>query len=178
MTKLGSAIRIGGWSLAIAGAVAVSQKPALADQGGVSFWVPGFFGSLAAVPQQPGFNAAAIYYHTSVNAGGEVAAAKQIEVGRVRPNLNVNLNVDLSARADIGFIVPGYVFDTKVFGGQFAVAMLIGYGKQTTTLDGTLSASLGPLSERDRARSPNLRPVWRTSFRWHRCAGTAASTIS
>ena len=146
MTKLGSAIRIGGWSLAIAGAVAVSQKPALADQGGVSFWVPGFFGSLAAVPQQPGFNAAAIYYHTSVNAGGEVAAAKQIEVGRVRPNLNVNLNVDLSARADIGFIVPGYVFDTKVFGGQFAVAMLIGYGKQTTTLDGTLSASLGPLS--------------------------------
>ena len=64
----------------------------------------------------------------------------------MRPNLNVNLNVDLSARADIGFIVPGYVFDTKVFGGQFAVAMLIGYGKQTTTLDGTLSASLGPLS--------------------------------
>jgi hypothetical protein len=27
---------------------------ATADEGGVSFWLPGFFGSLAAAPQQPG----------------------------------------------------------------------------------------------------------------------------
>ena len=25
-----------------------------ADENGISFWVPGFFGSLAATPQQPG----------------------------------------------------------------------------------------------------------------------------
>ena len=29
-----------------------------ADEGGVSFWVPGFFGSLAATPQQPGWSLA------------------------------------------------------------------------------------------------------------------------
>jgi hypothetical protein len=37
------------------GAVALfcHSQGAFADEGGVSFWVPGFFGSLAATPQQP-----------------------------------------------------------------------------------------------------------------------------
>ena len=48
----------------------------LADEGGVSFWVPGTFGSLAATPQQPGWSFAGIYYHTTVSAGGDVAAAR------------------------------------------------------------------------------------------------------
>jgi len=29
---------------------------ATADEGGVSFWLPRFFGSLAAAPQQPGWS--------------------------------------------------------------------------------------------------------------------------
>jgi hypothetical protein len=35
---------------------AVISLPAIsfADEDGVSFWLPGLFGSLAAVPQQPG----------------------------------------------------------------------------------------------------------------------------
>jgi hypothetical protein len=139
------------WTIAVAalGAIAALPRPAIADQGGVSFWVPGLFGSLAATPQQPGFNFASIYYHTSVDASGGLAAAKQIEVGRLNPvklNLKVNLDVDLKARADLGLFVPGYVFDTKIFGGQFAISMMVPVGKQTTTLDGTLSASLGPLT--------------------------------
>ncbi|WP_414645128.1 hypothetical protein [Bradyrhizobium sp.] len=32
-----------------------STQPALADVGGVSFWLPGIFGSLAAVPVTPGW---------------------------------------------------------------------------------------------------------------------------
>ncbi len=52
------------------------SAPAAADQGGVSFWTPGLFGSLAAVPVQPGFNFASVYYHTSVEASGALAAAK------------------------------------------------------------------------------------------------------
>ena len=52
---------------------------ALADEGGVSFWVPGTFGSLAAVPQQaPGWSVTSIYYHTSVSAGADVARAREI----------------------------------------------------------------------------------------------------
>jgi len=51
--------------------------------GGVSFWLPGFFGSLAAAPQQPGWSLTSIYYHTSVSAGADVARAREITIGRI-----------------------------------------------------------------------------------------------
>ena len=35
-----------------------------ADEDGVGFWLPGIYGSLAAVPQQPGFTFTAINYLT------------------------------------------------------------------------------------------------------------------
>jgi hypothetical protein len=136
------------FSAVIAGLASLiaGSENARADQGGVSFWVPGFFGSFAASPQTSGFNLAMIYYHTSVGAGGGVAAAKQVEIGQLRPTLNVNLDVNLNGRADLGFIIPSHVFDTKIFGGQFAVSVLAAYGRNSATIDGTLSASLGPLT--------------------------------
>ena len=60
---------------------ALSPQVSRADESGVSFWIPGLFGSLAAVPVTPGFSLATIYYHTSVEAGGAVAAARQIQIG-------------------------------------------------------------------------------------------------
>ena len=59
-------------SVSIRGALALiavfaTVEESLANEGGVSFWLPGLFGSLAAVPQQPGWSAALIYYHTSVS---------------------------------------------------------------------------------------------------------------
>ena len=47
----------------VLGAFALLCHPqsASADEGGVSFWVPGFFGSLAATPQQPGWSVANVY---------------------------------------------------------------------------------------------------------------------
>ena len=51
----------------LAGTIVLSTATgSLADEGGVSFWVPGFFGSLAATPQVPGFSLANVFY---VNAG-------------------------------------------------------------------------------------------------------------
>jgi hypothetical protein len=149
-----SKVRLAGvrcWIVAgtTAATFAVAPGPALADQGGVSFWVPGLFGSLAAVPGQPGFNFASVFYHTSVGASGSVAAQKQIEIGQLRPrnlNLNVNLDVNLDARANLVFLLPGYTFETPIFGGQLWVGVATIAGKQTATLDGTLTASLGPLS--------------------------------
>jgi hypothetical protein len=128
------------------GSLPFAARPALADQGGVSFWVPGFFGSFAASPLVPGWSMTSIYYHTSVGASGNVAAAKQIEIGALRANARANLDVNLSGKADLVFAIPQYVFDTKIFGGQFAVAMIAGYGRSSASLDGTLSASLGPLT--------------------------------
>jgi hypothetical protein len=55
------------------GAIVTVPKGAIADEGGVSFWLPGFFGSLAATPQQPGWSFASIYYHTDVSAIGNAA---------------------------------------------------------------------------------------------------------
>ena len=37
------------------GAVAAVPEIARADEGGVSFWIPGLYGSLAAVPGTPGW---------------------------------------------------------------------------------------------------------------------------
>jgi hypothetical protein len=44
-------------AVTIAGPIVVSiTTNSRADEGGVSFWVPGFYGSLAATPQVPGFH--------------------------------------------------------------------------------------------------------------------------
>lgn len=76
--------RLGAWSrrrYALAAAVLISaavlpSQPSGAGEGGVSLWIPGFFGSLAATPLQPGFSFAALYYHTSVEAGADVSFAR------------------------------------------------------------------------------------------------------
>jgi hypothetical protein len=120
---------------------------ALADEGGVSFWVPGFFGSLAAAPQQPGWSLANIYYHTSVSAGGDVALAREFRIGQVPANLTLTarLNASVNATGDLGFVIPSYVFATPVLGGQASVSLVGAYGVVSTTLAGQLSGNLtGP----------------------------------
>lgn len=46
---------------------------ALADEGGISVYLPGFYGSFAAAPTEPGWAMSAVYYHTSVDAGANQA---------------------------------------------------------------------------------------------------------
>ena len=94
-----------------------------ADESGISFWLPGQYGSLAAVPQTPGWALGAIYYHTSVTASGAAAAAREIQVGRFSPTVNVNLNLNLSGQADLVFLAPSYTFAQPVLGGQLAVSL-------------------------------------------------------
>ena len=126
----------------LASALALLPQGAMADEGGVSFWVPGFFGSLAAVPQQPGWSLATIYYHTSVKAGADVALAREFQVGRVPANLSANLNATLKATADLGFVMPSYVFETPVLGGQASIGVMGAYGTSSASLAGTLSGVL------------------------------------
>jgi hypothetical protein len=127
------------------GALITAPKVATADEGGVSFWIPGFFGSLAATPQQPGFSWATIYYHTSVDAGADVAFARQVPIGQLTVPFTGNLSANLDARADLGIAIPQYVFATPVLGGQAAVALLVPFGRNTVSVDATLSAALGPI---------------------------------
>jgi hypothetical protein len=117
-----------------------------ADESGSSFWLPGTEGSLAAVPGTPGWAVASVYYHTSVSAGADVAAAREIQIGRFNPAVNVNLNASLHATADLAIIVPSYTFATPVLGGQLAVQMGTITGTTSANVNGTLSASLPPFS--------------------------------
>src|SRR3954465_15440147 len=125
-TTVKHAKKIGLGAIAV-GALFLSQ-PALADEGGVSFWVPGFFGSLAATPLQPGFSFAGIYYHTSVDAGGDVVFARQVTRGNITTNFTGALNAKLKADVDLGMAIPSYTFAEKVFGGQATLLAIVPFG--------------------------------------------------
>jgi len=127
-------------------ALAFSSEIAGADESGISFWVPGLFGSLAAAPTTPGWSLGTVYYHTSVAAAGAAAAAREVQVGRFSPNVNVSLDVHLNAPPDLLFLSPTYTFATPVLGGQLAVGVTGIYGRNSTTLDGTLTTGFGPLA--------------------------------
>jgi hypothetical protein len=116
-----------------------------ADEGGVSFWVPGFFGSLAAAPQQPGWSWASIYYHTSVSGNGAIALAKEFQIKNVPVSFSGQANVNVKGTGDLGFVVPSYVFATPVLGGQASASLIAAYGGSSASLDGTVMGTItGP----------------------------------
>jgi hypothetical protein len=127
-----------------AGLLAATSTASLADESGTSFWLPGTYGSLAAAPGTPGWALATVYYHTSVSAGADVAASREIQVGRFNPALNINLNANLHASADLALVIPSYVFATPVLGGQLAVQVASIIGSTSANVNGTLTASLPP----------------------------------
>jgi hypothetical protein len=125
--------------------LALSPDVSRADESGISFWVPGLYGSLAATPTTPGWSVASIYYHTSVNASGAAAAAREVQIGRFSPTVNINLNVALNGQADLMFIAPTYTFATPVLGGQLSATLLGVYGRSSASVAGTLTATAGPV---------------------------------
>jgi hypothetical protein len=135
---LASAATVGAW-LAAPGLVRT-------DEGGVGFWLPGQLGTLAAVPQTPGWNLGIIDYYTSVSAGGNVAAARQVTIGKLPPNVLVNLNVNLRANDDLGVLSPGYVFATPVLGGQLALSMAAIGGWSSADINGALTVAAPPFA--------------------------------
>ena len=127
------------FALSLFGAMPQSQ----ADEGGVSLWLPGTFGSLAATPLTPGWSVATVFVHVSADASGNVAAAREVTLGRFNRNISIDLNVNLKARPDLLAVAPTYVFGTPVFGGQLAVSLMGVLGRPYTALDGTLTLA-GP----------------------------------
>ena len=153
MTNLVGSEHLRSWvrSLAVILALALGLTLALpatsfADEDGVSFWIPGLFGSLAAVPQHPGWQVSAINYFDSVSASGAVAAAREITIGKLNPSVNVNLNANIKATINLVAVAPGYVFATPVFGGQLNLAMISVVGPVSTALNGSLTLAAGPAS--------------------------------
>ena len=119
-----------------------APRSALADEGGVSFWLPGFFGSLAAAPQQPGWTLTSFYYHTSVSAGADVARAREFETGRISLTATANVSASLNAKADLALALPTHTFATPVFGGQLTVGAIGIYGGVSASLAGSVTGAL------------------------------------
>ena len=127
-------------------AITSTSEPARAAEGGISFWLPGEFASLAAAPQVPGWALGIINLYESESGSGSVAAAREITTGRLNPNVNVNLNLNLAAHADIVLVSPTYTFATKVLGGQLSAGVAGGGGHSSADLNGTLTVSAGPFA--------------------------------
>jgi hypothetical protein len=129
-------VRLGAAFFALA-SILFSMNISLADEDGVSFWIPGFFGSLAATPQQPGWSLAAINYYTDVSASGSAAVAREIRIGRFNPTINVSVNANVHAKVDLGLLIPTYVFATPFLGGQASASLIVGYGNNDSSLNAT-----------------------------------------
>jgi hypothetical protein len=105
---------------------------AAADEGGVSFWLPGTYGSLAAVPGAPGWSFATFNYYDSVSAGKSAAFVRG---GGVQAGLQSN--------PDLQFVVPNYAFATPVFGGQANLSIMGLFGNNPVSVDGTVTGPGG-----------------------------------
>jgi hypothetical protein len=124
--------------------IGCTTNRSLADEGGVGFWVPGFFGSLAATPQVLGFSFGNLLYYSQVSAGGNVAFAKQVPLDNINVNFNGNFNANVHGSAEpLYMAAPRYTFATPVFSGQANVSLAIPYGRTEASVDATIMGNLG-----------------------------------
>lgn len=127
-------------------ASAAVSSPAFADEAGVSFWLPGQYGSLAAAPGGPGWSLPMVYFHSSADAG----AGRDFDIGgRVAAGLEVS--------ADLLLVVPTYTIASPVWGGQAQVSMTGIVGGVDVSADATLTGPGG--TELSRNASDSLTSV-------------------
>ena len=77
-----------------------------------------------------------------MSASGDVARAREFEIGRIPGNVSATLNATLKATGDLALISPGYAFATPVLGGQAAVGLTGIFANTSTSLAGTLSGTI------------------------------------
>ena len=124
------------------GLLLLAAAPACADEGGVSFWLPGMYGSFAAAPAQPGLSIASFYVHPDVSAGGSKVF---LQGGR--------FELGISGRFDAFAINPSYTFATPVFGGQAAIGLMAIGGRNATSVGATLTGPDGSLLSGEKSQS-------------------------
>jgi hypothetical protein len=109
---------------------------ALADSGGLSFWLPGTFGSLAATPTVPGWAYETIYLHLQMSGGG----GKNFVTTNGFPGSVV---AGLNAHADA--LVEGVTYTSAlpVLGGQAGFSVLAAPGNIGVGINASLTGPLG-----------------------------------
>jgi len=120
----------------------VAAAPCRADEGGVSFWLPGSYGSFAAVPAVPGWSLSVTDYFSATSADASVVRSREIRTGRFPVGLSATVNASYGDRFGVVNIEPTYVFATPVLGGQAAVGVSTSFGRDAGTLTGTVNGTL------------------------------------
>lgn len=113
-------------------ACVVACKVANADEGGVSFWLPGQLGSFAAAPADPGWSFPFTYYHSSADVGSD---KRTLRGGRI--------TTGLQARADFLFFSPTYVFEKPVMGAQASATLTTALARVDASVQGSITGPLG-----------------------------------
>jgi hypothetical protein len=119
-------------ALCVALAISAAQAPcARADEGGVSYWTPGQYGSFASIAPSPGWSLPLVFY----NYGGSIGASRPLTRGHL-------LTAGLRGSFDGLFVVPTYTFNTTILGAvpSFSMAVLPAYSPASADV------LLGPLS--------------------------------
>jgi hypothetical protein len=113
-------------------ALSCFPRIAAADEAGVSFWLPGQYGSFSAVPSDPGWSFESSYYHASAEASRGISFERggAIQAGMKSPS-------------DLFMFTPTYAFKTPIFGAQAAFGTTILYGKNATSVSATLTGPGG-----------------------------------
>lgn len=106
------------WALGLA---LLPWAAARADEGGVPFWFSGQYASLAAMPATPGWSLPVQGYYYSGDASR----------GRSTPRGD-SVTLDVRSCTSLILAQPTHAPDSKLFGGQLAVGVGFGYGKNTT----------------------------------------------
>jgi hypothetical protein len=111
-------------------AVPLHSSSTRADEGGVSYWTPGQYGSFAAIAPPPGWSLPLVFY----NYGGSKGAQRVLPDGQVTGSLSGSL--------DGVFIVPTYTVGTTILGAvpSFSMAFLPAYSAASA------SVGVSPLS--------------------------------
>lgn len=110
----------------------LAPAAALADEGGASVWLPGQFGSFAAVPGDPGFSLEAMFYTRRASA---TAGTNFSRGGGLLAGLNVS--------EQYLFVTPTYTFATPVLQGQLSIGVTASVGRSDSSVWATLTGPFG-----------------------------------
>ena len=128
----------------IALATIFSQRQSSADEGGASFWSPGTFANLAAVPGEPGWSFMATYFHATLMGGSNQATADTLP-RFPRTTLTTQLDADIKTNVDLAILTPGYTFATPVWAGRLDLKLFVPVGTARTQIDALVTGALGPI---------------------------------
>jgi len=130
-----------------------------ADEGGMSFWLPGEFGSFAAAPAAPGWSLPVLNYYADVDEDTDKYFPRG---GRV--------TAGVSDFTWLLFVSPTYTFPAPVLGGQAAVSLGGALGSTHLHIGATLSGPAGSVltgSETDSLTGvSDLYPLF--TLKWNR----------